>query len=474
MKPMAGRPALIIAEDTTVFLGPVRDDGTIDYVAAWNAKFGEGVTPQNNAAAALFTLMRRPLHSDDYEHRLALRLGVDPVIESRSIEPWPNYPEDEQAKRQFDEATNGPWRAMDLPLVTDWLDKNNAVLDAVHLAVDRPRFWWPMMNTEGERSSMDEVVLPQLGEARFLARSLRARSFQQLAAGNLDGAIKDLQSIQRLGRLIGAEPIVINRLVDVSIQALAFDVAEALLAWPGLTREHALAISDSIPEPLPFDYARGVIMEGSRLVALEHLIDLHAGVHPKWGPTDKALRLAIRSARFDINQALRRTTALYRDIVAIEPTSLVEADRLTENINQQHGGLAGLYPHTFRQFGQGRDLSEWAADQVATWYAAGDANQFRTRLLANGSTARIRLAAALRLYRFDRGSYPQRLDALVPDYLAALPVDEYDGRPLTYKPGENGKTYLLYSVGPNGKDDGGVDNRSDGDLVIGDPVPARE
>jgi hypothetical protein len=45
------------------------------------------------------------------------------------------------------------------------------------------------------------------------------------------------------------------------------------------------------------------------------------------------------------------------------------------------------------------------------------------------------------------------LSALAPDYLDAIPQDPFDGQPLRYRP--QGHGYMLYSIGPDLKDDGG-------------------
>jgi hypothetical protein len=42
---------------------------------------------------------------------------------------------------------------------------------------------------------------------------------------------------------------------------------------------------------------------------------------------------------------------------------------------------------------------------------------------------------------------------LVPQYLASVPVDPFDGLPVRYKVLPTG--YVVYSLGTNGKDDGG-------------------
>lgn len=61
---------------------------------------------------------------------------------------------------------------------------------------------------------------------------------------------------------------------------------------------------------------------------------------------------------------------------------------------------------------------------------------------------------ALRAYRLDHGTYPAALTALVPGYLKAVPTDPFAlSGPLRYKTVD--AKYVLYSVGPDGKDDGG-------------------
>jgi hypothetical protein len=65
----------------------------------------------------------------------------------------------------------------------------------------------------------------------------------------------------------------------------------------------------------------------------------------------------------------------------------------------------------------------------------------------------LHVAFALAAYRSDRGRYPPKLDNLAPKYLAAVPGDLFSGKALIYRPSAKG--YLFYSVGVNGKDDGG-------------------
>jgi hypothetical protein len=83
----------------------------------------------------------------------------------------------------------------------------------------------------------------------------------------------------------------------------------------------------------------------------------------------------------------------------------------------------------------------------------------------------LHLAFALAAYQRDHGKYPAVLADLAPKYLESIPDDLVAGKPLAYRPGGDG--YLLYSVGPDGKDDGGQslddDPRGD-DIAVRVPV----
>jgi hypothetical protein len=65
--------------------------------------------------------------------------------------------------------------------------------------------------------------------------------------------------------------------------------------------------------------------------------------------------------------------------------------------------------------------------------------------------------AALAIERFRRahsGEAPAILSALVPDYLAAVPLDPFSGQPLGYR--RSAEDYVVYSIAQNHADDGGA------------------
>ena len=69
-------------------------------------------------------------------------------------------------------------------------------------------------------------------------------------------------------------------------------------------------------------------------------------------------------------------------------------------------------------------------------------------------------AIALKRFQLEHGQWPETLAELSPEFLPSVPIDPYDGKPLKYHSNPDG-TFLLYSVGEDGVDDGG------------DPSPAK-
>ncbi|HNQ72044.1 MAG TPA: hypothetical protein PKN95_00375 [Verrucomicrobiota bacterium] len=59
-------------------------------------------------------------------------------------------------------------------------------------------------------------------------------------------------------------------------------------------------------------------------------------------------------------------------------------------------------------------------------------------------------AIALKRYSLRHGNYPAKLDALVPEFLPAVPVDYMDGNPIKYRLNGDG-SFTLYSVGEDGR-----------------------
>lgn len=75
-------------------------------------------------------------------------------------------------------------------------------------------------------------------------------------------------------------------------------------------------------------------------------------------------------------------------------------------------------------------------------------HRLRAALLAT------RLCFAVRRYQEANRFAPRSLEAMVPSFLSAVPADPISGKPFRIR--SEGERYLVYSVGPDGQDDGGM------------------
>src|SRR5438105_1821839 len=86
----------------------------------------------------------------------------------------------------------------------------------------------------------------------------------------------------------------------------------------------------------------------------------------------------------------------------------------------------------------------------------------------------LQIEVALYRYKAAHGKFPVTLAELTPTYLKAVPDDPFGGAanvPLRYQVKQNGRSFLLYSLGQDLKDDGGQPqtraNFDLGDIVAG-------
>jgi hypothetical protein len=78
---------------------------------------------------------------------------------------------------------------------------------------------------------------------------------------------------------------------------------------------------------------------------------------------------------------------------------------------------------------------------------------YREGQLASQQADAVRLATTLKRYQLRNGSWPESLDKLIDEFLADIPVDRFDGKPLRYKLVDGAP--CIYSVYLDKVDDGG-------------------
>jgi hypothetical protein len=149
-----------------------------------------------------------------------------------------------------------------------------------------------------------------------------------------------------------------------------------------------------------------------------------------------------------LTHVMRRQLGPFDEVVAVArqpwPGKMDSAQALAKryNLEARRGGS-----RTFLNRAMGTITGEIGVWHLDSALPVGGMNLARRR------TAIVVLAVE-RFRRAHQGQPPVSLDALVPQYLKAVPDDPFDGKPLKYR--VDADNYVVYSVDINRTDDGGV------------------
>ena len=484
--------------DTTVYEGPLRADGTVDYVAAINEAMSKGVTAENNAFVALWRVRPESRYAET-DGQMAEMLGLDAGALA-DVEPYIGFFDfmektgrsgmEDEPWGVYDIALDGPFVGDDLPEVQAWLARNEAALDLVVSGLARPRFYVPLI-TDGDEDATIFVAeaATHLPMFRDYAKALMCRAHDAVGEGRLDGAIADLCALRRLGAHLRTRSTFISGLVANSIDAIYIELLQTILACDGLESRHLDQIQRGGSPQLGQPTAAQVLDRVERLYILD-LTQMGWADRLDWddyqmaemwlGEEEAQYLLGaftmVLDDRFDINAAMRSMNQLYDELV--EVFSIESYGRFVEQFGVYEARLTdALSPKDTDLLvaaAEGKDLGGLSGERLTgvvvealgtsmiLWVDMIRRLEFQTAM----QDEMVGVGIALERYRLDHGTYPTGLGALVPGYLPVIPEDLFDGEPLRYVPKAGLAGYLLYSIGRDQVDHGGSEEPEAYDLVF--------
>ncbi len=412
---------------------------------------------------------------------------------------WPLYIE---AKRQFgvtpdfmnEREFESPTAPGDRywPQMSEWIDANQDAFETLRRAASRPALGYvysdrvdpdlsralaqtvpgyahePDVESPHENPLVVGILLPHLGEMRRFARHLRADVHLAVSRGDPERYLADINAMLRMAEQTLDEKFLISNLVGMSIGDLVFttvlktafadglmsdeqlrDLAHSLGGFGGgrvrVDPSNELFMVDDLLQRFFSDDGRG---DGRYIggPGLEDLYEEWGVARPRAEPLLKAfrpVRAAFVSSRAEIRDRAARFVAAgaaddllppwrhdernsdeaYRELVATGIFTVVPF--LRSVMNESESG-------PLKQACASRDLMETRREASIT-------------------------VLAMEAYRRSRGSWPETLVELVPQYMPRVPLDPFDGQPLRYIAAQDeGSLPRLYSVGVDQVDDGGV------------------
>ena len=329
------------------------------------------------------------------------------------------------------------------------------------------------------------MLLPYLPRFKTLAQALAFRAALRLKDGQHDDAWLDMRAVSRFATDWHPEPIRISQTVRAALVAIAQQITWEALQHPGWTEEQLFALQreweaadlfKDLPESAAFQRVSYLAACADRKTEpmTNYVPAFGQTLSAAWAAPKNALGIVGEWFTARSRESRYRSHGVFEDELGIlrfcthEEIELRKAVSLPswEAICRQSGAtnepvMAGAAQSMIMQMIHMQSIQSRFMFEHGGFVGRMSEAESRRRLIV--------VALALSRYRLSHGKFPDSLRALAPKYLAAIPADFMDARPLRYR--RVGDAFLLYSVGLDCQDDGGISPQSN--LWVSYELPPR-
>ncbi len=370
--------------------------------------------------------------------KIKQRLEAPPKIDGKDLEEWlGDFKVAHASVYRLDaNATRELAAALDANPVRD-------VLELIQEAASRKGY-----NAQLDYGKGVAMLVPNVAYVGRMARLLGWHARLSASRGQTEAACCDVWNMSVLAEFMADEPTLISQLSRWAGWRMTLNELEQLASAGSLSAAWDQKFTDRLAG-LDFIHSYAHALDGERILSgsmsferILALADGHAflagfGTVPDWPAW-------LRIMRYQIPGLLRLEYADFLDrerqmrLVAVQ-TSPGDA----EIIRQQKNARGEVPP---KYLLMSNLLGEYSNMTAALW-------KFRAMLVS------AQAGLALERYRLAKGRYPATLAELVPEFMHEVPTDIFTGTPLIYHPEPGGA--VVYSIGPNLDDDGGIaDNQT--------------
>jgi hypothetical protein len=302
------------------------------------------------------------------------------------------------------------------------------------------------------------ILLPHLAALKRCSQFLQLRTIAELQNGENQKAADDVKLSFRLIDSIRTEPFLISHLVRVAMCEITLQPIYEGLAKHQWSDAQLAEIGDELSR---LDFLEDIqfYMRSDRAMACKEIDFFKRSYSYK-----EYLWLSGSAGSLDDNDTT--TKEFSKNVRAVEfylmPAGWFDQNKLAVAEFQQQK-LRIVDPETHQAFPK---ISNQANQLQVNWQSTtrnflagmfmdsiGAAARRATREQVSVDLARG--AVALERHRLAHGEYPESLDSLDSQLSAQVPHDIFGGQPLHYRRTDDGQ-FVLYSIGPNEKDDGGI------------------
>ena len=335
------------------------------------------------------------------------------------------------------------WSSLHRSKLAKLIEANAKCLSEYAAAARTPKCYFETKSASG---AMIDVMLPELTGIRGIAKLTTARARLRLMAGDVDGAVEDVVTLLRAARHMQQQPFLIQYLVGLSVGAFGYDVLLDVprLAPQSTDHEELLASlkeADRAP-PRPF-----------RQIDTERL--------SAWDFAQRYLSDTDGDGRFD---TLAPPAVLG---VGTTPEPLEKPREFGAIVDEIDGYFTRLGDVFVPSYAESREHAAASDRRVAD--GSGTILKIVTPSMTRVALVQRRLIASRHAYRVvfylhayhaKHDKWPQTLADALPKSEPGRLIDPFSNAPFGYRLVDGNP--LLYTVGENGKDDGGQIYRENG------------
>ena len=356
------------------------------------------------------------------------------------LTPWQNYYRTLAAKTNlFPVAPQPQTPPQDVLLA---LSKYDPAIEELREASQLPYSRFPLYS---DADHPFDTLLPHLAEFKRCAQVLELRAVAELQNAESEKALADVKLSLRLTDAMRTEPFLISHLVRIAmVQIILQPVYEGLAnhQW-----------SDA-----------QLVELDSELAKLNFLADFELSMRGERAASIAALDYMRRSRKMEFGDDASQR--IIQKINWLVPSAFFYQNELTiARLHQQYfmpmadATTATVFPARVKDLDKKSDQDMnrhyWPYKIFAKMLTSALTASVKKFSYAQGAVVLARTAIALERFQIAHGNFPDSLDALAPQFISAAPRDVIDGQPLHYRKTAD-QNFILYSVGWNETDDGGV------------------
>ncbi len=321
------------------------------------------------------------------------------------------------------------------------LDKFQEAFDAIRTGLEVGNALMPPVRTPGGM---------HLARFRKLAQVMNMEAQYYAAQGHYGAGFDDYITVLNFASESSRGGVVIDGLLAIAMEQMAAKSLRETLAWGG-----------AAPEDYRFLIDQMEALDAQMNTAWE-ILETEAGLVNSW------LDVLLESG-LDLRAAFEEEAPEFGDVLATMTDD--ELESMYRESFQDYDGLVEYLALPYYE-AQAVDLDALLSQNPIGHLLVEAMGKILVQEAATRAEIRgTMLSVALELYALENDAYPDSLEALMPGYLALLPEDPFSGGSFGYA--ASGSGYVLWSAGPDMRDDGGVPldgtgsfDEREGDIVI--------